>query len=96
METCLAARPWAALESIGAYDTPMTIDPRIPRHIEVMDDETTAIMRAMSPAEKIAMASDMWKSASEMIFYSLRESNPHWDESMLHREVARRMSRGAT
>ena len=70
----------------------MTIDPR---RIEVMDDETAAIMRAKTPAEKIAMASDMWKSASEMVYYSLREAHPEWSETALRREVARRMSRGA-
>jgi len=68
----------------------MTIDPR---RIEVMDEQTAAIMRSKTPAEKIAMASDMWQSAWEMLYFSLREKHSEWDEQTLRREVARRMSR---
>ena len=59
----------------------------------MMDEQTAAIMRAMTPAEKIAMASDLWQSAWEMLYYSIREKHPDWDEQILKQEVARRMSR---
>jgi hypothetical protein len=69
----------------------MEIDPR---RIEVMDDRVAEIMRRKTPAEKLAMASGMWRSAYTMVYHSLKQQNESWSEDELKRQTARRMLRG--
>jgi hypothetical protein len=66
-----------------------------PRRIEVMDERIAQILRRKTPAEKVAMANAMWRSARSMIEHSLRQAHPGWTAEMIARETARRMSRGS-
>ena len=64
---------------------------RLPR-IEVIDDETARIMRRLTGAQKLRMASDMLESARRMLMHHLRVTHPDWDDLAVAREAARRLS----
>jgi hypothetical protein len=68
---------------------------RRPLNVEVMDDAMAAVLRAKSPAERLAIANGMWRSARRMIEAILRAERPDWSDDRIRREVARRMSHGA-
>jgi hypothetical protein len=70
----------------------MPIDPR---NFEVLDDEMARVYRAMSGAERLKIASDMYRSARLMIASHLGAEHPDWDEQRLREETARRLSHGA-
>jgi hypothetical protein len=70
----------------------MAIDPR---NIEVLDDEMAAVFRAMTGAQRLKIASDMFRSARRMLLSHLAAEHPDWDEERLQRETARRLSHGA-
>lgn len=66
-----------------------------PLVIEVMDDMMADVLRSKTPAERLLIASGMWRSAWRMIEGILRSENPDWTDEQIRREVARRMSHGA-
>jgi hypothetical protein len=68
---------------------------RAPLHIEVMDDDMAAVLRAKTGAERLAIASGMYASARRMLLSHLRAEHPDWDEQQIQRETARRLSHGA-
>jgi hypothetical protein len=68
---------------------------RRPLNVEVMDDAMADVLRAKSPAERLAIANGMWRSARRMIEAILRAEQPDWSDDEIRREVARRMSHGA-
>jgi hypothetical protein len=70
----------------------MVIDPR---NFEVLDDEMARVFRAMSGAQRLKIASDMFSSARRMIASHLAAEHPDWDEQRLQEETARRLSHGA-
>jgi hypothetical protein len=70
----------------------MPIDPR---NFEVLDDEMARVFRAMTGAERLKIASDMYRSARLMIASHLAAEHPDWDEQRLQEETARRLSHGA-
>jgi lauroyl/myristoyl acyltransferase len=72
--------------------TAMAIDPR---NFEVLDDEMARVFRTMSGAERLKIASDMFRSARRMIASHLAAEHPDWDERRLQEETARRLSHGA-
>ena len=63
--------------------------------MEMMDDAMADVLRAKTPAERLAIANGMWRSASKMIEAILRAEQPDWTDEEIRREVARRMSHGA-
>jgi len=65
------------------------------RNFEVLDDEMARVFRAMSGAERLKIASDMYRSARRMIASHLAAEHPDWDEQRLREETARRLSHGA-
>ncbi|HTG31477.1 MAG TPA: hypothetical protein VLB76_01000 [Thermoanaerobaculia bacterium] len=69
----------------------MPIDPR---NFEVLDDEMARVFRAMTGAERLKIASDMYRSARRMIASHLAAEHPDWDEQRLQEETARRLSHG--
>ncbi len=69
----------------------MPIDPR---NFEVLDDDMARIYRAMTGAERLKIASDMYRSARRMIASHLAAEHPDWDEQRLQEETARRLSHG--
>jgi hypothetical protein len=62
--------------------------------IEVIDDVMAQILRNKTPAERIHIGFEMWRSAQKILFSHLRTANPHWSNEELNREVARRLSHG--
>ena len=65
-----------------------------PPVIEVMDEAMVEVIRAKSPAERLAICDGMWHFAWGTIQAILRDTNPDWTEEQIHREVVRRMSHG--
>ncbi len=66
-----------------------------PRRIEVIDDATAAMFRAMTPAERVACAFRAHRMARQMVTAVVRNNHPDWSDDLVNREVARRMSGGA-
>jgi len=62
--------------------------------IEVMDDLMAEILRNKTPAERIHIGFEMWRSAQKILSSHLRAANPHWSNEQLNREVAHRLSHG--
>lgn len=63
---------------------------------EILDDQMAEILRAKTPAERLAIGFGMWRFASRMILANLRRQHGDWTEEMCLRETARRMSHGAS
>jgi hypothetical protein len=63
--------------------------------IEVVDDEVAEVLRLKTPAERIKIGFDMWLSARNMLTAHLKRTHPDWKTEEVHREVARRLSRGS-
>lgn len=68
---------------------------KIDRQIEVIDDDTAAMLRAKTGAERLAIASRMYAYARRTILLRIRSEHPDWQESQVIREAARRLSHGA-
>jgi Rv0078B-related antitoxin len=62
---------------------------------EVVDDDMARILRAMSGAERLKIASNMFASARRMLASHLAAEHPDWDEERIQRETSRRISHGA-
>ncbi len=61
--------------------------------IEVIDDATAAMYRAMTPAQRIAAACDAHDTAFAMTSAQVRRSHPDWTQSQVRAESARRLLR---
>jgi hypothetical protein len=59
--------------------------------IEVIDDATARILASKSPAERLKIASGMWRSAKKLLTVSIKSQFPHWNEQEVSREVIRRL-----
>lgn len=64
-------------------------------HFESVDDETAAVLRAKTPAERLQIAGAIWRLARQMILCILKQEHPTWDEERIRKEAARRLSHGA-
>ena len=62
--------------------------------LELMDDETVATLRAMSGAERLAIAFAIGESVRASLIANLRSEHPSWDEETIEREAARRVLEG--
>ena len=65
----------------------MKIDPR---RIEVVDDRVAEILRRMSGAERLRLASEIWESAHSRIEAYLRKNHPQWSDRALLDEMHKR------
>ncbi len=63
--------------------------------IEVVDDRIAEILREKTSTERLKQAFDMWHSARIQLTYYLKSLHPEWDEKLIQKEVARRLSHGA-
>lgn len=53
------------------------------RNFEVLDDEMARVFRTMSGAQRLKIASDMFRSARRMIASHLAAEHPDWDTAVL-------------
>jgi hypothetical protein len=67
----------------------------IPDHIEQVDEQMAAILRAKTGAERVAIANRLFIFVRGKLESLLRHDHPDWDEARLQREVSRRISHGA-
>jgi hypothetical protein len=61
---------------------------------EVLDDQMAAILRTKTPAERLAMAFEMWSFARQLMRRTTAHLHPDWTDEEIDRHVARRMSHG--
>lgn len=61
--------------------------------VEVIDDATAAMYRAMTPAQRIAAACDAHDTAFAMTSAQVRRAHPEWTDAEVKTEVARRLTR---
>ncbi len=54
-----------------------------------------AVLRDMTPTERLAIAHGMWSHARHMILQVVRAEHPDWDSEQVTREVAQRISHGS-
>jgi len=66
------------------------------RNLECVDDVMAAVYRKKTPFERLRIAFGLWSSARIMLVHILRGRHPDWDEAMIQKEAARRMSGGTT
>jgi hypothetical protein len=69
--------------------------PLQPHQIELLDDAMVEILRAKTPAERLAMAFDCNRTMRLRMAGHLRTRHPDWTEEQIHAEVARRMLGGS-
>ena len=65
------------------------------RKPEIMDDEMARVLRGMTGAERLQIASRMFSSARRMIASHLAAEHPDWDQERIERETSRRISHGS-
>lgn len=63
-----------------------------PSRIEVIDDATAAMFRAMTPYQRAQVASNAHRSARTMITSVVKQLHPDWNEDDVLTEVYRRMT----
>lgn len=63
--------------------------------IEEPDEATVAALRAMSGAERLRIASGMFRTARRMLESDLAARHPEWDAERVRAEAARRLALGA-
>ena len=61
----------------------------------MLDEAMVDVLRTKTPAERLAIANGMWRSARRMIEAMLRREHPDWSAEEIQRAVAQRMSHGA-
>lgn len=63
--------------------------------IEVVDDMLAIILKKKSRLERLKCAFGMWHSARVQVLSCLRSVHLDWDEDMIQKEAAKRLSHGA-
>lgn len=64
------------------------------RNIEVIDDVMARILREKTPQQRLAIAFNLWESARKQLSNYLRAEHPDWSDSMIKKEVVKRLSHG--
>ncbi len=64
--------------------------------VEVMDDMVAEIMRQKTPIERLEIAMGLWETARVLIWGAVETEHSEWSEEQVKKEVARRISNGAT
>jgi hypothetical protein len=64
------------------------------RNIEIIDDVMAGILREKTPQQRLAIAFNLWTSAKKQLSNYLQAEHPDWSDSMIQKEVAKRLSRG--
>jgi hypothetical protein len=66
-----------------------------PGQIEVIDDAVAEILKKKTPWERVQMASDAHRTARIILTSTIQSQHPDWSEEQVHKEVIRRLTRGA-
>ncbi|NQT15063.1 MAG: hypothetical protein HQ582_20065 [Planctomycetes bacterium] len=66
-----------------------------PPCIEVVDDLMADVLRAKSPAERLAISFGMWRFARDTIRRVVAGQHPDWSDEKIKREATRRLVHGA-
>jgi hypothetical protein len=61
---------------------------------EILSDSMAVILRARTPAERLAIAFRMWAFARQLVRRTAQAEHPEWGDATLERHVAQRMSHG--
>lgn len=64
------------------------------RNIEAIDDVMAKVFKEKTPQQRLAIAFGMWSSAKKQLTNYLRSQHPEWDDTMIQKEVAKRLSHG--
>ena len=67
-----------------------------PGQIEVVDEDVARILRGKQTWERAEMVFAAYRTGRLIVEASVRRQHPDWPDDAVAREVARRMSRGAT
>lgn len=59
--------------------------------VEIIEDELVENLRRKTPAQRLAVAFDMWRFAHNRLDQMLRQQHPDWDQKQLQSEIRRRM-----
>lgn len=63
--------------------------------MEDLSPDMIAVLRAMTGAERLAVANGMFRSARRMLTSHLESEHPEWPMETVQREVARRLASGS-
>lgn len=63
-----------------------------PLQVDHIEPEMVRILREKTPAERLAIANGMWRSARDMLRNLLRAEHPDWSDEQVDAAVARRMA----
>ncbi len=66
------------------------------RNIEVLDEGIVQLLRGKTPAERVAMIFAADRTMRLRLEGHLRSQHPDWDDAVIDKEIARRMSRGSS
>jgi hypothetical protein len=66
------------------------------RNLEAIDNVMAQVLREKTPQQRLAIAFSMWNSAKTQLTNYLRSQHLDWNEEMIKKEVARRLSHGIT
>ena len=64
--------------------------------IEVVEDRMAELFRTKTPAQRLAIGFGLRRSAERLLRAHLTSAHPDWDTQRIAREVAGRLSHGAT
>jgi hypothetical protein len=60
--------------------------------IEVLDDAMATVLRQKTGLERLAMASELFRSAQQLLRAAVTKAHPDWTPAEVEREVARRVA----
>lgn len=64
-----------------------------PGQIEVVDEEMARVLRRMTGAGRLRIASQMFSTARRGIVFAIRDEHPDWDRKQVNERTARILSR---
>jgi hypothetical protein len=62
--------------------------------VEVVDDAVAHVLRTKTPAERILMMGEAWRSAMAWLVGVIGTMHPDWDRGRIMSEVLRRLGHG--
>jgi hypothetical protein len=79
----------------GSYLDAMPLEPA-QDHLRAAEDRQRAIVRGLSPQQRLQQALRMNRSMRQLLAAGFRARNPAWTEAEVHRAVADRILHGRT